>query len=407
MVKAQRFVITGMGLINNLGIGVEDTFKKLFNRQQSTPIITKWNTRADKAMLVHRAFELADISVDHSAYTSTESRNWPLLTKAAAIAVQEAITQSNFDNTQNVVASLISTVSGGGDARNTVEFAYNSGKTKANPFQTLGISYDYSAGAITSKYGWNGPSTVMVSACATGLYNLDYGIKCIAAGDCDIAVVGATDTMVDKYNMYFFQVLHALTRRDEDTISQPFSDTRDGFVLGEGAAVLVVETLDHALARGANILAEVCSLGFYTETVHPTSPSDSGIGATASALIALKRSGIDKSQIGFINAHATSTQLGDVVEYNAMNSLFPDALITGYKGHIGHTMGASAITEMIYGIKSMQEKLITPVANFSSCNFEKDVKIVKETEVIDHRYFIKNSYGFGGKCASAIIGLYD
>lgn len=402
-----RYVITGMGVCNTLGIGTEHTFQQILNPTKQTPNITAWDSLNDPAIQIHRAFQLPAVdNISHNSYNSREAKSWPLLTKAAAIAVKEAVDQSNINGITNV-ATLISSISGGNDVRWDVEAAYKSGKTKANPFQALGISYDFSAGAISRKYGWTGPSTSMVSACASGLYTLDYAIKCLAAGDCDVAVVGGTDTMVDRYNIFFFQVLHALTKRNEPIISQPFSDVRDGFVLGEGAGVLVIETAEHAIKRNANILAEICGLGFYTETEHPTSPTEGGIGATASATTALKRSGIDAKDIGFINAHATSTPQGDVIEYNAMNALFPNATITSAKGHIGHTMGASSIIETIYGIKSMESKQLFPTANFTSCSFEKQLKINKNVTDLDTKYFLKNSYGFGGKCASVIIGAFD
>jgi 3-oxoacyl-[acyl-carrier-protein] synthase II len=401
----KRYVITGMGVCNTLGIGVDNTYAQILSTQKQTPKITKWDTVADPAILINRAFELPDVdSLQHDGYNSREARSWPLLTKAAAIAVHEAATQANIFHIRNV-ATLISSIGGGNDARWVVEKSYHSGKTKANPFQTLGISYDYTAGAIAQKYQWNGPSTVMVSACASGLYTIDYAIKCLAAGDCDVAVVGGTDAMADQYNLYFFQVLHALTKRDEDFISQPFSNERDGFVMGEGCGVIVLETMEHAINRGATILAEVCGQGFYTETDHPTAPSDSGTGALAAAQTAIKRSGIAPEDIGFINAHATSTPVGDAIEYNAMNSLLPDSLITSAKGHIGHTMSACGIIETIYGIKSLHSKQLFPVANFTQCGFEDQLKINKQLSTINTKYFLKNSYGFGGKCASAVIGL--
>lgn len=402
---SKRYVVTGMGICNTLGIGVDHTYNQILTTQKQTPLISKWDTFADPAIQVNRAFELPDVdNITQDGYNSREARSWPLLTKAAAIAVHEAAAQANIFHLTNV-ATLISSIGGGNDARWVVEKAYHAGKTKANPFQTLGISYDYTAGAIAQKYQWNGPSTVMVSACASGLYTIDYAIKCLAAGDCDVAVVGGTDAMADQYNLYFFQVLHALSKRDQDYISQPFSNERDGFIMGEGCGVVVLETMEHAINRGATILAEVCGMGFYTETEHPTSPSETGVGATASANRAIERSGVSKEDIGFINAHATSTPVGDAIEYNAMNNILPNALITSAKGHIGHTMSACGIIETIYGIKALHTKELFPVANFTKCDFEDQLKINKQVTPLSKKYFLKNSYGFGGKCASAVIGL--
>jgi len=393
-----------MGVCNTLGMGVDSTFSQILKNNQEAPVISKWDSIADPAISIHRAYELPTIDdLPHGAYEAREARSWPTLTKAAAIAVSEAVKQSNI-NTSNV-ATLISSIGGGNDMRWIVEKSYHAGKTKANPFQTLGISYDYTAGAIAAKYQWHGPSTVMVSACASGLYTLDYAIKCLNAGDCDVAVVGGTDAMADQYNLYFFQVLHALSKRNEPFISQPFSKERDGFVMGEGAGVVVVETLQHALDRNAPILAEICGMGFYTETEHPTTPSENGIGAMASASTAVKRAGLNFEDIDFINAHATSTPIGDAIEYNAMNALFPNSTITSAKGHIGHTMSAGGIIELIYGIKSLQTKTIFPVANFTECDFIKQLQINTQPLLKSSKYFLKNSYGFGGKCASAVIGI--
>jgi 3-oxoacyl-[acyl-carrier-protein] synthase II len=403
----QRFVITGMGTCNSLGLGVDQTFEKLFDLKCPSKDVTSTNTRDNPAMVIHRAFEYPNFdTLDQEAYSPRESKTWPKLTKAVVLAVDEAVKQANIQG-ETKVASLISSIGGGNDVRYIVESAYLAGKTKANPFHALGIAYDYSAGVVASKYGWNGPSTVLDSACATGLYTIDYAIKCLIAGDCEIAVAAGTDAMADNYNMYFFQVLRALSRRDEDYISQPFSVERDGFIMGEGAGAIVIETLEHAQSRGATILAEICGIGFYTETTHPTSPSENGEGATAAAHTALTRSGLTVDDIGIINAHATSTPTGDVIEYNAMNALFPKAVITSHKGHLGHTMSATGIIETIYGIKSLQAKTITPVANFTNCDFEKELVIAKTPTHTDSKYFIKNSYGFGGKCSSMIVGLYE
>lgn len=402
----KRIVITGMGTVNHLGLGVDRTFERLFNTHCSAEPITSWDTRNDPGIVIHRAYQIPDLDqANHDVYSQRDARTWPKLTKAAVIAVDEAVRQSGLSATN--VASLISSIGGGSDMRMIVEQAWRDGKTKANPFHALGISYDYTAGVVACKYGFNGPSTVLDSACASGIYTIDYGIKSILAGDCEAAIVGGTDTMVDAYNVYFFQVLHALSRRDEDYISQPFSSTRDGFVLGEGAGVLVIETLEHALARDAVILAEIKSLGFFTETEHPTSPSETGVGAIQCATRALHRAGLNTSDIGFISAHATSTPLGDSVEYKAMNSLFPHAVITSNKGHIGHCMSGTGIIETIYGIKSLQTGRIPPTANFTGCDFEDRLEIAKSETATDAEYFIKNSYGFGGKCASMIVGKYE
>lgn len=401
----KRYVITGMGICNSLGVGVNNTFAQLLNTSYKTPNIGKWDSCNDPAIQIHRAFELPIVdNIPHNAYNSREARTWPLLAKAAAIAVQEAVEQSNF-KTSNV-ATLLTTVRGGSEYSRSFTESYHAGKTKVNPFHVLGMSYDFTTNAIAAKYQWNGPNTTMHSACASGLYGLDYAIKCLSAGDCEIAVVGGTDTMADPYGIYFFQALHALSKRNEPFISQPFSNERDGFVMGEGAGVVVVETLEYALKRGANIIAEVCGMGFYTEADHPTSPSVNGVGAKASATMAVNRAGLELDEIDFINAHATSTPQGDIVEYNAMNDLFPKSVITSAKGHIGHTMGASAIIELIYGIKSMQTNTILPVANFTNCDFERELQIATKPLNKLLKYFIKNSFGFGGKCASVVIGKY-
>jgi 3-oxoacyl-[acyl-carrier-protein] synthase II len=390
----ERFVITGYGTFNSIGKNVKETFLASLEIKSKTHLIKSWDPSADPAFTVFRA-NCCDTS---DILTEREYRHLPSLTKAAMVATDEAVRQSNFKS--NRVATIISSIAGGNDSREKLETDWHRGRTKSNPFNALGVSYDYTSTVISTHYKWNGPSTVMVSACASGLYSIDYGIKCIKAGDCDYAVVGGTDMMSDKYDMFFFQVLQALSKRNEEYISQPFSDQRDGLVMGEGAGVFVIETMANAVARGATILAEIKGLGFYTECEHPTSPSDAGTGALESSRIALERSGLDK--VDFISAHATSTVLGDIVEYEAMNKMFPDAYITGSKGHLGHTMSASAIIESIISIEGMNNNIIPPTANFTQCSFEKELKIVKEKTALNIDSFMKNSYGFGGKCSSIV-----
>lgn len=393
----ERFVITGQGTVNSIGHNAESTYKAALNEKKETKDITSWDIRNDPALSVFRANEcvLEDL-------TDREYKRWPKLTKAAFLATKEAVEQSGFSSHR--VATIISSIGGGNDSRWDVESNYFSGKKKSNPFTTLGISYDYSSSAISAVYGWNGPSTVLVSACASGIYSIDYGIKCIMAGDCDYAVVGGTDMMADRYNMYFFQVLNALSKRDDPYISQPFSKERDGFVMGEGAGIFVIERMSNALSRGATILAEIKGIGFYTESNHPTSPSTDGIGAFKAAQLALERSGIKR--VDFISAHATSTPIGDKIEYEAMNRILPDTYITSAKGHLGHTMSASSIIESIIGIGSMNNNLIHPVGNFTSSDLNGSLKIVKHATSTPINSFIKNSYGFGGKCTSIVYAKH-
>lgn len=389
-----RFVVTGYGTVNSIGRNAKETYQSSLEQNSKTGYIKSWDPKADPAFTVYRANQ-CDVS---DMLHEREFRHFPSLTKAAFIAVDEAVRMSNFNS--NKVATIISSIAGGNDSREKLEKDWRSGRKKSNPFNALGVSYDYTSTAISTHYKWNGPSTVMVSACASGVYSLDYAIKCIRSGDCDYAVVGGTDMMADMYDMYFFQVLNALSKRDEEYISQPFSDDRDGLVMGEGAGVFVIETMENAISRGATIFAEIKGIGFYTECEHPTSPSDSGIGAMESSRIALERSGLET--VDFISAHATSTVLGDIVEYEAMNKMFPNSYITASKGHLGHTMSASAIIESIISIECMNNNTIHPTANFTRCSFEKELKIVKEKTVLNIDSFMKNSYGFGGKCASVV-----
>jgi 3-oxoacyl-[acyl-carrier-protein] synthase II len=390
-----RFVITGYGTFNSIGRNAKETFLASLETQSKTERIKYWEPEEVPCLTVTRANQ-CDIS---SVLQEREFRHWPSLTKAAFVAVDEAVKMADIKSDR--VATIISSIAGGNDSRAKLEADWRSGRKKSNPFNALGVSYDFTASTISTHYKWTGPSTVLVSACASGLYSLDYGIKCIKAGDCDYAVVGGTDMMADMYDMYFFQVLGALSKTDEDYISKPFSDDRDGIIMGEGAGVFVIETMANALARGATIYGEVKGIGFYTEYDHPTSPSEKGTGALECSRIALQRSGLET--IDFISAHATSTPLGDIVEYEAMNKMFPNAYITASKGHLGHTMSASAIIESIISIEGMNNNIIPPTANFTHCSFEKELKIVKEKTPINLNSFMKNSYGFGGRCASVVI----
>ena len=390
-----RFVITGYGTFNSIGRNAKETFLASLESQSKTEQIKYWNPDEVPCLTIRRANQ-CDIS---SVLQEREFRHWPSLTKAAFVAVDEAVKMADIKSDR--VATIISSIAGGNDSRAKLEADWRSGRKKSNPFNALGVSYDFTASTISTHYKWTGPSTVLVSACASGLYSLDYGIKCIKSGDCDYAVVGGTDMMADMYDMYFFQVLGALSKTDDDYISKPFSDDRDGIIMGEGAGVFVIETMANAVARGATIYGEVKGIGFYTEYDHPTSPSEHGTGALECSRIALQRSGLESVDV--ISAHATSTPLGDIVEYEAMNKMFPNAYITASKGHLGHTMSASAIIESIISIEGMNNNIISPTANFTTCSFEKELKIVKQKTEANVNSFMKNSYGFGGRCASVVI----
>jgi 3-oxoacyl-[acyl-carrier-protein] synthase II len=279
--------------------------------------------------------------------------------------------------------------------------AFNQGK-KYSPRKSLNIGGEHTAAQVAAVYGFNGPNYSMVSACATGIVSIDAACAYLKSNpDLDAMLVGATDRTADAFNMYWFNILGALSPTG---MSAPFDKSRNGFVMGEGAATIIIEPLSKALKRGASVYATINGCGVVTKFDSDTSPDPEGEGAVQCMLRACRQAGLHPSFIDYVNAHATSTPIGDIIEYNAIAKIIKhDVVVVSNKGQIGHAMSACGLIETIYTLLTMKMGISPGNANLVDPIGDSNLILPTESIKVDVKYAMKNSFGFGGRNASMIL----
>lgn len=384
-----RVAITGVGIVDALGNNYKDCFNNLLGDYDPIGAVTCVD------------FErYSNLKTKVGAELYTESLNcvehFPLYMRAGLHTVTQALTDAQVSSTENVAVIFSTLVA---DSLTKIKYydVLGSGKTKFPPKTMLEIQHDYLASVIAQQHNFNGPAVGMNTSCSTFLTSLDYARRLV--DDYDYVVVGGSDTPVDPVHLFWFQQYHALSTDG----SRPFDQKRNGFVLGNGAGCIILEREDRARARGAKIYGFVAGLGMASEASSLT-----GVNHTAARQAldrALKESNM--STVDAVNAHATSTVLGDELEYNVIKERLPNTPIYSVKGKIGHTMAACGVIELIYGLASMEFGIVP--RNFNLTNpLANDEYLLTNNLYKPTNSFLKNSYAFGGRCASLIIqGDYE
>jgi 3-oxoacyl-[acyl-carrier-protein] synthase II len=288
------------------------------------------------------------------------------------------------------------------------------GPDRVSPFLIPMMICDMAAGMVSIRFGFTGPNYAVVSACASGAHAIGDAWMCIKSGRMDVAIAGGAEATVTPLAVAGFCNMKALSLRNDEPqrASRPFDKNRDGFVIGEGAGLLVLESLEHALARKATIHAEIVGFGCSGDAYHIAAPHPEGKGAQTAMNMALKTARLEPSAIGYVNAHGTSTPDGDKAESLAIKSVFQDHIrnlhISSTKSMIGHLLGASGGVELIASILSVKHGIIHPTINFEEPDSECDLNYTPNMAVTKPvKYAMKNSFGFGGHNASLIVGKYD
>jgi len=387
----KRVAITGMGIIDALGSNPTDCFNSMMDTNYPAPSLFE-NSRLQR----HR--EQVVFPVDRNKLVLPELRpavlkNLEPATLFALHCVEQALAQSQIEHSDNV-AVIGSNVTSGNHVVFDLYPILHSENGRAKPRQLLSTTKDFMAGYICQHYGYKGPNTSMYAACATSLFSIDYAMRFV--DDYDYVVCTISDQGVNDTDVGFFKQLGAIGSH-----SAPFDDNRDGFIMGEGAGAFILESEEKAKARGANIIAYLYPAGFGSDGTSPTAPDPDGAGAKLSMKHALK----DHTDIAFVNAHGTSTPVGDEIEYNAIKQILGNVPIVSNKSKIGHTMGACGIIEAVYTIKSLQAGAIPDNHNLSNCSFDQDGLVTNKDRKIIGKKALNNSFGFGGKCASQLIEL--
>jgi 3-oxoacyl-[acyl-carrier-protein] synthase II len=399
----RRIVITGMGTINPLGMDVQSTWDALVQGVSGAGPVTLFDA---SDLLVQVACEVKGF--DPEKYMDArDARRRDRFEQLASVAAREALEQSGLkvaeERSHRVGVIVSSAVGGLGSMEEGILTIDEKGPRRVSPFTIPMFMPNGASGLIGIDIGAQGPSFSLASACASGVDSIGQAALLIRSGVIDAAVAGASEATVTHVGIACFDRLGALTRRNDEyqTRPAPFDAQRDGFIMGEGAAVLVLESLEHAQNRGAEILGELIGYGASSDAYHVTAPSETGEGGAVAIRLALQDAGLKPDQVDYINAHGTGTVLNDVAETRAIKSAFGEyaytTAISSTKSMTGHMMGATGALESIICMKAIEKSIVPPTINLVDPDPECDLDFVPgAAREMPVEVAITNAFGFGG-----------
>ena len=408
----RRVVVTGLGAITPIGLSVDEFWKGVHEQKIGFAPITKFDATDYKA---HMAAEVKGfVAKEHMDFKA--AKRMEPFSQYAVVAAREAIEDAGLDMSKEDSFRCGTAIGCGIGSLDAMEREHKKilekGPSRVNPiFVPLMIS-NMAAGNVSIQFGLQGKCTNDVTACATGTNNIGDAFRSIQYGEADVMVAGGTESSVTPCAIAGFSALTALsTSEDPEKCSLPFDKNRSGFVLGEGAGIVVLEELERAKARNAHIYAEVVGYGCSADAYHITSPLEDGSGAARAMQNAIEDAGIDKNEITYINAHGTATHHNDLFENRAIKLLFGDHAknihVNSTKSMIGHLLGAAGAVEFIACVKELEEGYIHPTVGYETPDEEMDLDYCKEAYHEPFTYALSNSLGFGGHNASILIRKYE
>ena len=416
----RRVVVTGLGLVTPLGVGVETVWKRLIEGKSGVRAIQNFDVSDLAAKIAGQIprgeTSAGDFNADDWVPPKDQRKMDDFIVYAMA-AAEQAVADAEWKPTDEeerertgvMIGSGIGGLPGINEGSLTLS---EKGPRRLSPFFIPSSLINLGSGHVSIRYGFKGPNHAVVTACSTGAHAIGDAARLIMWDDADVMVAGGTEAAICRLGIAGFAAARALSTgfNDEPTrASRPWDKDRDGFVMGEGAGIVVLEELEHAKKRGAKIYAEVIGYGLTGDAYHITAPSEDGHGAFRAMRNALKRAGLTPDKIDYINAHGTSTPLGDEIELGAVKRLFGDAAykvsMSSTKSAIGHLLGAAGSVEAIFSILAMRDSVLPPTLNLENPSPGCDIDLVplhaKERRV---QYALSNSFGFGGTNASLVFG---
>jgi 3-oxoacyl-[acyl-carrier-protein] synthase II len=409
----RRVVVTGLGTVNPLGLDVASTWQALCQGKSGIGKVTHFDASNFSTQIVGSVHGF-DVT---SVMTEKDARKMDLFLQYAMVAAGQAIADAGFPD--DIDRDRIGVAVGSGiGGLNTIEQNHlqlqKSGPRRVSPFLVPAAVINMAAGNIAIRFGFSGPNFAITTACTTGTHNIGFAARTIAYGDADVMLAGGAEASSSPLGMAGFAAARAMsTRNDEpEKASRPWDKDRDGFVLSDGSAILVLESLEHAQARGAKIYAEVIGLGMSDDAYHMTSPPEDGSGARKAMANALADGGIAPEEVDYINAHGTSTLVGDIAETNAIKSLFGDhaykLAVSSTKSMTGHLLGAAGAIEAMITVLTIQNGIIPPTINLDNPDDGCDLDYVPHTaRQADVRVGLSNSFGFGGTNGSLLFRRFE
>ena len=407
---ARRVVVTGLGMVSPVGNSVNDSWSAVVSGKSGIAPITHFDVSAYSTRF---GGGVKDFDVT-SRLSVKEARKMDMFIQYGMYAGIEAIEDSGLEvteqNAARVGAAIGSGIGGIGAIENTYDVLQNKGPRRVSPFFVPGSIVNMIAGDLSVKYGFQGPNLAVVTACTTGTHNIAMAARLIQAGDADAMIAGGSEMATTPVGLGGFAAARALSTRNDDptAASRPWDKDRDGFVLSDGAGVLVLEEYEFAKARGAQIYAELIGVGMSGDAYHMTSPPPDGAGAAASMRNAIADAKIDASSIDYINAHGTSTLAGDVAECLALKTVLKnggaDVAVSSTKSMTGHLLGAAGAVEAIFSILAIRDGVAPPTINLDdpddACDFNLVPHVAQQKKIA---CAMSNSFGFGGTNGTVIF----
>ena len=409
-----RVVITGLGVVSSIGLNKEEMWTSLVAGKSGATPITGFDTKDHD---VHIAAEIKNFDPEKWGIDRRSARRLDRFSQFALACSKDALADTRLDlekcDRHRIGVIIGSGIGGFNEYEEQHTRLLQKGPSKVSAFIIPKLMINAAAGQVAIHFKLKGPNFSTASACASANHALAIALRMIRYGDADIILAGGSEASITPLAIAGFSATKALSlRNDEPTkASRPFDKNRDGFVMGEGCGIMVFEKLDHALARGARIYAEVLGAGMNDDGYHITAPDPEGTGAAESMNLAMKDANLKPTDVTYINAHGTSTPLNDLIETKAMKKVFgPHAkklVISSTKSMIGHLLGASGGVELIAAIMSIKNNKVHPTINYETPDPECDLDYVpNQARELEVNVAMSNSFGFGGHNATIVVGKY-
>ena len=412
--KGRRVVVTGIGLVTSVGHTVAETWESILAGKSGAASIEAFDVSAHSTQ-----FAASVRDFDISAYLSTkDARKMDIFVQYGMAAGIQAMQDSGLEVTEKLAprigCSIGSGIGGIGQIEKNAEILATSGPRRISPFFVPGSIINMIAGNLSVKYNLQGPNLAVVTACTSGTHNIGLGARLIAQGDADAMLVGGAEMATTPVGLGGFAAARALSTRNEDpaAASRPWDRDRDGFVLGDGAGVMMIEEYEAAKARGAKIYAEITGFGMSGDAYHMTLPPEDGRGAAASMANAIQDSGLALDKVNYINAHGTSTVAGDVAESRAVQTVLgaeaDKVAVSSTKSMIGHLLGAAGAVEAIFSVLAIRDQVAPPTINLDNPDEDCTLNYVPHTaQERQIHSVLSNSFGFGGTNGSLLFSRLD
>ena len=411
MAASRRVVVTGLGIISPLGNELEVTWQNILAGKSGAKTVTAFDVTDYPTKFAAPVENFDDVN-----YLDVKTkRRVDEFVQYGLVASKHAIENSGLElnsiDSSRIGVSIGSGIGGLDTIEKNALTLDKRGPRKISPFFVPGAIVNMVSGLVSIEYGLHGPNLSIVTACSSGNHSIGFSARSISHGDCDVMITGGSEMAITPLGLGGFSAVTALSTNNENPTkaSRPWDKDRDGFVLGDGAGVLVLEEYEHAKERSANIYAEVSGFGMSSDAFHMTAPAEDGKGAKQAMISALKDADLDSSKIDYINAHGTSTPLGDIIEANAIAEIFSTSqeqiAVSSTKSMTGHLLGAAGAIESIFSILSLRDNRLPPTINLD--NLDADAPklnyVANESQEKEINYVLNNSFGFGGTNASLVV----